>query len=84
MSVMFANKRESFIIKNGGVLIISIWKDIVKMTKGKETLKKNKEEWKEHEYIYQGYKYIMTYNKIDFYVTHELTGKLVTKGKFQE
>lgn len=54
------------------------------MTKGKETLKKNKEEWKEHKYIYKGYKYIMLYNKKDFYTVHELTGQIVTKGKFEE
>tara|TARA_B110000003_G_scaffold261646_1_gene283581 strand:- start:188 stop:442 length:255 start_codon:yes stop_codon:yes gene_type:complete len=84
MSVMFVNKRESFIIKNGGVATVNIWKDIVKMTKGKEVLKKNKEEWNQHQWIWEGYKYIMTYNKKNFYINHELTGKTITKGKFQE
>ena len=54
------------------------------MTKGKEILKKNKEEWKEHQWIWEGWKYIMTYNVKEFYVIHEPTGKIVTKGNFQE
>jgi len=52
-----------------------------KMTKGKEVLKKNKDEWKEHQFIYDGYKYVMTYNKKDFNIRHELTGKVITKGE---
>ena len=54
------------------------------MTKGKEVLKKNKDEWKEHQFIYDGYKYVMTYNKKDFNIAHELTGKIITKGNFKE
>mgnify|MGYP004361552621 CR=1 FL=1 len=52
-----------------------------KMAKGKEVLKKNKDEWKEHQFIYDGYKYVMTYNKKDFNIRHELTGKVITKGE---
>ncbi len=81
---MFANKKQSFIIKNGGVATVNIWKDIVKMTKGKEVLKKNKNEWKEHQFIYDGYKFVMTYNKKDFNIAHKLTGKIITKGNFKE
>lgn len=55
-----------------------------KMAKGKEALKKNKDEWKEHQFIYDGYKYVMTYNKKDFNIAHELTGKIITKGNFKE
>ena len=84
MFVMFANKRESFIIKNGGVAIVNIQKGIVKMTKGKEVLKKNKEEWNQHQWIWEGYKYIMTYNKKDFNIAYEPTGKIITKGNFKE
>ena len=29
------------------------------MTKGKETLKKNKEEWKEHRFVWEGYTYFI-------------------------
>ena len=52
-----------------------------KMAKGKEALKKNKDEWKEHQFIYDGYKFVMTYNKKDFNIKHELTGKVITKGE---
>ena len=52
------------------------------MTKGKETLKKNKEEWKEHKYIVEGYGYMMVYNKSEFQIIHELSGRTITKGKF--
>jgi hypothetical protein len=51
------------------------------MAKGKEALKKNKELWKEHEFYYDGYKFIMSYNKKDFNIKHELTGKVITKGE---
>ena len=52
-----------------------------KMAKGKEALKKNKDEWKEHQFIYDGYKFTMTYNKKDFNIRPELTGKVITKGE---
>ena len=29
------------------------------MTKGQETLKKNKEQWKEHKFIWEGYTYFL-------------------------
>ena len=51
------------------------------MAKGREALKRNKDEWKEHQFIYDGYKFIMTYNKKDFNIKHELTGKIITKGE---
>ena len=54
------------------------------MAKGKEALKKNKEIWKEHQFIYEGYKFIMNYNKKDFNIAHELTGRIITKGNFKE
>ena len=53
------------------------------MTKGKEILKRNNEEWHEHKYIYEGYGYIMVYNKSDFQIIHELSGRTITKGKFK-
>ena len=84
MSVMFANKRVSFTIKNGGVAIVNIQKGIVKMTKGKEVLKKNKEEWMEHKWIFEGWSYAMRFNNKEFNITHEPTGKVITKGKFKE
>tara|TARA_R110002110_G_scaffold74573_2_gene197306 strand:+ start:75 stop:236 length:162 start_codon:yes stop_codon:yes gene_type:complete len=43
--------------------------------------KKKEDEWKEHQFIYDGYKFIMTYNKKDFNIKHELTGKIITKGE---
>lgn len=54
------------------------------MAKGKEALKKNKDTWKEHSFIYDGYKFTMNYNKKDFNIAHELTGKIITKGNFKE
>jgi hypothetical protein len=54
------------------------------MTKGKEILKKNKEELQDHKWIWEGYHYTMTYNKKEFYIIHESTGKVITKGKFKE
>jgi len=57
---------------------------VKKMAKGKEILKKNKEELQDHKWIWEGYHYTMTYNKKEFYVVHESTGRVITKGKFQE
>ena len=54
------------------------------MTKGKELLKKNKEEWIEHEWIWEGWRYMMTYNKKEFHIVHEQSGKVITKGRFKE
>ena len=54
------------------------------MAKGKEILKKNKDTWKEHSFIYDGYKFTMNYYKKDFNIAHELTGKIITKGNFKE
>jgi len=53
------------------------------MTKGKKVLKKNNDEWKECRWIYQGYPFIMTYNKSEFYIVNELSGKTVTNNKFK-
>jgi hypothetical protein len=52
------------------------------MTKGKKVLQKNRDEWKECRWIYQGYPFIMTYNKSEFYIVNELSGKIVTNNKF--
>ena len=49
---------------------------------GVKMAKKKEDEWKEHHFIYDGYKFIMTYNKKDFSIKHELTGKVITKGEF--
>ena len=54
------------------------------MTKGKEVLKKNKEEWMEHKWIFEGWSYAMRFNNKEFNITHEPTGKVITKGKFKE
>ena len=53
------------------------------MTKGKEVIKKNKEKWKEHKWIFEGYPYTMTYNKDSFYIIHESSGRVITKGDFK-
>ena len=53
------------------------------MTKGKKLLEKNKQEWKEHKYIFEGYGYIMVYNKTNFQIIHEPSGRVITKGEFQ-
>tara|TARA_R100001377_G_C3138307_1_gene91767 strand:- start:50 stop:220 length:171 start_codon:yes stop_codon:yes gene_type:complete len=52
------------------------------MTKEKKILKKNKKEWKEHKWIFEGYRYIMVYNKSQFQIIHEPTGRTITKGEF--
>jgi len=51
------------------------------MTKGKETLKKNKEEWKEHKFIWEGFTYYVMSKKNEFHIVHEPTGRIVTKGE---
>jgi hypothetical protein len=51
------------------------------MKKGKETLEKNKEQWKEHKFIWEGYAYFIMSKKNKFHIVHEPTGKIVTKGE---
>jgi|TARA_R110000851_G_scaffold30903_1_gene83980 hypothetical protein len=53
------------------------------MTKGKEVIKKNKEKWKEHKWIFEGYHYTMIYNKDSFHIIHESSGRVITKGDFK-
>jgi len=51
------------------------------MTKGKETLQKNKNEWKEHKFVWEGYTYFIMSKGNEFHIVHEPTGKIVTKGE---
>jgi len=60
-------------------------KEVLKKNKeeGKEVLKKNKEEWKEHKWIFEGYHYSIIYNKDSFHIIHESSGRQITKGNFK-
>ncbi len=51
------------------------------MTNGKGTLKKNKNEWKEHKFVWEGYTYFIMSKGNEFHIVHEPTGKIVTKGE---
>lgn len=51
------------------------------MPKGKEVLKKNKNEWKEHKFIWEGYTYFLMSKGKEFHIVHESSGRIVTKGE---
>ena len=38
------------------------------------------DEWKEKEFYYDGWLFIMTYNSKQFTIRHEITGKVLTSG----
>jgi len=44
--------------------------------------KKESDEWKEKEFHYDGWLFIMTYNSKQFTIRHEITGKVLTSGDF--
>lgn len=50
------------------------------MVKEKKEIKK----WMEHKWIFEGWNYTMRFNDKEFNITHEPTGKVITKGKFKE
>ena len=52
------------------------------MTKGKKVLEKNQEESKEHKFKYEGYGFMVLYNKEQFQIIHDQSGRVITKGDF--
>jgi len=53
------------------------------MTKGKETLKKNKNEWKEHKFVWEGYTYFLMSKEKNFILFMNLQERLLQRGSYE-